>query len=121
MGNEVPYRPYRNAAVTAYETRSQLSIVGNNRLSTGGMYGATSRSSATTAINTAMAQACANIKAQGIEIYTVVLQVNNPTTQALYKQCASSSDHYYQSNNTQDLYDHFEKIANSLNRIRINE
>ncbi len=117
--NEVPGRPYVTAAVTAYETRSDPNIIGNNRLSTGGMYGAITRPTATTAINTAMAQACANIKAQGIEIYTVVLQVNDPTTQALYQQCATSSEHYYQSDSPQELYDDFSKIAKSLNRIRI--
>jgi len=117
--NDVPGRPYVNAAVTAYETRSNPAIIGNNRRSTGGVYGATTRPTATTAINGAMGQVCAAIKAQGIEIYTVVLQVNNATTQQLYKDCASSPDHYFQSDTTQDLYDHFEKIAKSLNRIRI--
>lgn len=117
--NQVPGRPYVNAAVTGYETQSNPAVIGNNRLSTGGMYGATTSSTATTAINNAMAQACANMKAQGIEIYTIVLQVNDPATQALYQQCATSSEHYYQSNSPQELYDDFENIAKSLNRIRI--
>lgn len=117
--NEVPPRNYTGVAVTAYEPRSNPVIIGNNRLSTGRMFGAMNENQANARINAAMAEACQKIKASGIEIYTVVLQVNDSTTQSLYRNCASSVDHYYAPNNTSELYDNFEKIAKTLNRIRI--
>ncbi len=117
--NSVPSRNYTGVAVTAYEPRSNPAIIGNNRLSTGRMYGASTRSQANTQINAAMAEACTKIKDAGIEIYTVVLQVNDETTQNLYRNCATSQNHYYAPGNTSELYEDFEKIAKSLNRIRI--
>ena len=117
--NEVPSRNYTGIAVTGYEARANPSVINYNRLSTGQMYGASNQNQATEKINQALANVCQKIKLQGIEIYTVVLQVNDTATQNIYKNCATDSDHYYSPNNISQLYEDFEKIGKSLNRIRI--
>jgi hypothetical protein len=119
--NEVPTRPYTGTSITGYETRANPAIIGTNRLSTKRFYNATTQTTAVAAINTAFIQACNAIKAQGIQIYTVLFQVNDPTIQNLYKQCATTPSQYYAPSSSQEIFDAFSKIANDLNRIRITQ
>ena len=67
---------------------------------------------------------CDQMKAQGITIYSVVLDVqdNDPGGKAIkdvYKQCASSPQYYFDATDTDELQLAYKTIANSLLRLRI--
>lgn len=100
---------------SAYETRPI-----NPRYSSGTVNGAVNQANAVKEINKSIARICAKIKAKGIEIYTVVLQVNDKDTQELYKECATQTPgHYFDVKNVSDLSKIFGEIGKSLNRVRI--
>jgi hypothetical protein len=83
--------------------------------------GTTDRSVGTTIINSRMLQTCNSMKSQGIIIYTITFQLNNPTTRQLYRDCATSPAHYYDSSSNNDLKDVFEEIGNELTNLRLAE
>jgi Flp pilus assembly protein TadG len=86
-----------------------------------GVLGTTSRSVGTTIVNNRMATVCNAMKAQGIIIYAITFQLNNTTTQALYRDCATSPAHYFNSPSNADLEDAFEEIGNELTNLRLAE
>ena len=86
-----------------------------------GVLGTTNRSAGTTVVNTRMATVCNAMKAQGIIIYAITFQLNNSTTQALYRDCATSPAHYFNSPSNADLADAFEEIGNELTNLRLAE
>lgn len=81
--------------------------------------GATTESTTRTKINTNLATACQLIKQQGIEVYTVVFQVNNAQTQQIYKDCATTEQNYYLADDSTQLFQAFQSVAQKLSRIRI--
>jgi hypothetical protein len=86
-----------------------------------GRLGTTSASTATTRINTRMTSLCAAMKAKGVTIYTIVLQVNNTATQDLYRGCASKPEYYFLSPAASDLSAIFKAIATQLSNLRLAE
>ncbi|MGF1625400.1 MAG: pilus assembly protein TadG-related protein [Alphaproteobacteria bacterium] len=86
-----------------------------------GRLGTTSWSLAMDAMDTRTAQICENIKAEGIILYTILFQVNNPATDAMYEACATTGNHYYNSPTNADLQVAFRKIAGELSNLRIAE
>lgn len=88
-----------------------------------GLLGTTSKSATTSILNSRTAQICSDMKAQGIEIYTLTFKLNNNTTKQLFENCASepSADHYFDSPSNATLEQNFEKIAEKLSRLRIAE
>lgn len=88
-----------------------------------GLLGTTSKSATTSILNSRTAQICADMKAQGIEIYTLTFKLSNTTTKQLFENCASapSSEHYFDSPSNSTLEQNFEKIAEKLSRLRIAE
>ncbi|MFC0633960.1 pilus assembly protein TadG-related protein [Brevundimonas balnearis] len=61
---------------------------------------------------------CGNMKAQGIIIYTVAVQVDSQA-QALMRRCATSDDHYFNVNSASAIGDAFDRIAGSIENLRI--
>lgn len=61
---------------------------------------------------------CGNMKAQGIIIYTVAVQVD-AAAQALMERCATSSDHYFNVTSASAIGAAFERIAGSIENLRI--
>lgn len=86
-----------------------------------GRLGTTSASTATTRINTRMTSLCTAMKAKGVTIYTIVLQVNNTATQDLYRGCASKPEYYFLSPAASDLSAIFKAIATQLSNLRLAE
>lgn len=84
-----------------------------NRLNT------TSAGTAKTRINQRMLTICDNMKAQGIEIYTIILQVPDQAAKNAFKSCATSEAHYHDVSNTSALGDVFKQIAVEIGRLRI--
>ena len=73
----------------------------------------------TDAMNAKTLQACANAKADGIEIYTIRLEEPNVTTGNMLRDCATDADHYVDVPNRALLDSAFEKIKDRIARIRL--
>jgi len=70
-------------------------------------------------MNERTAEACENIKAEGITIYTITFNLNDSTTKNLMRDCATSSANYFNSPSTSQLDDVFEEIAKKLKLLRL--
>lgn len=63
---------------------------------------------------------CNNIKAKGIEVYSVAFEIaGNAAAKNLVKACASDNDHFFDATNQSALLDAFEQIAQSIQNLRI--
>ncbi len=76
---------------------------------------------ATPVVEANLAAICTAMKAQGIIIYTITFQLNNATTQSLFRNCATYPEYYFNSPSNADLIDAFHTIANSLGNLRISK
>ncbi len=76
-------------------------------------------STLTTLMDAKTLQACANAKAQGILIYTIGFGSGANGSASLLQSCASSPSDYYAPQNSSDLIPVFQKIAQSINSLRI--
>lgn len=65
-----------------------------------------------------LATLCTNMKAKGIVIYTVRVEVSSGSS-TLLQNCASEADNFYDVQNVADLGDAFEQIAGQISRLRI--
>ncbi len=88
-----------------------------------GRLGTTSSNSTTlgNAMNGRTAEACVNIKAAGILIYTITFDLSDPDTLQLMSDCATSSEYYYDSPTVSQLDDVFEEIAAKLLKLRLSK
>lgn len=68
-----------------------------------------------------MLETCTTMKDEGIRIYTITFQVDNDDTRDLFRDCASSVDHYFNSPSNAELQDTFTQIATELSNLRIAE
>ncbi len=84
-----------------------------------GLLGTTSLSQATNKINQRLQDLCSRIKNTGIQIFTITFRVSDSTAKQIYQQCATKSSYAFQAEDSQQLYDIFENIANITQRIRI--
>jgi Flp pilus assembly protein TadG len=69
-------------------------------------------------IDTKFAQVCQNMKAQGIIVYTIKFKAGNEN---LYRNCATSPKHFFNSPTTADLKTAFRTIGQQLSNLRISE
>lgn len=97
-------------------TYSGLGYIGHGLLGSLGV--GSSGSQRTTAMNNRLATLCANMKAQGIVIYTVRVEVSGGAS-SLLQNCASEAGNFYDVQNVADLGDAFEQIAGQISRLRI--
>lgn len=70
-------------------------------------------------IDARLAAACAAMKADGIIIFTITFQLSHGPTRDLYRACASSDDHYYDSPSNDELSSVFQEIGSELSNLRI--
>jgi hypothetical protein len=61
------------------------------------------------------------VKATGINVYTIMLQVNSPSLQNLFRNCASKPEYFFEAPDSTDLSQIFRAIANDLAQLRIAE
>lgn len=67
-----------------------------------------------------MAKACSNIKADGIEIYTIFTDINGKIGRsAVLADCASGANHYYNLTTTGGIVTAFEDIGRRVLRMRL--
>lgn len=65
------------------------------------------------------AELCSNIKAKGIEIYTVAFQVPDAESKTVLESCASSASKYFDAVSTAELETAFRRIGMDFNPMRI--
>ena len=65
------------------------------------------------------AELCSNIKAKGIEIYTVAFQVPDADSKTVLESCASSASKYFDAVSTAELETAFRRIGMDFNPMRI--
>lgn len=65
-------------------------------------------------LDSRFAEACKNVKKEGIKVFTVLFNVNNPKTAKLYQDCATSGDMYFDAKSQAQLQTAFSKIGGSL-------
>lgn len=70
------------------------------------------------ALDGRLATLCANMKAQGIDIYTVRVEVNDSNFQVL-QACASKPDQFFDVQSASQLTAVFDTIAQSIENLRI--
>ena len=68
-----------------------------------------------------MAATCEAMKNQGIILYTITFQLSDSATQDLYRDCATSPDHYFNSPSNAQLQTTFNIIADQLSNLRLAE
>lgn len=98
--------------------RSQYSAYGFAR---SGHLGNTNGSQAESMLNSKTAALCANIKAQGIRLYTITFQVPSTSIQDIMRDCATDPTMYYDSPSNEDLNSVFQDIAKGLADLRISK
>jgi hypothetical protein len=73
----------------------------------------------TTYTNDLTAQLCTNVKADNIEVYTVLFEVKDATIESLLRNCATDPSKSYVANNASELIAAFDSIAKQLAELRI--
>lgn len=71
--------------------------------------------------NATTAALCANVKDDGIKVYTVAFQVVDPTIKAILDDCASPPADSYDAANSAQLAAAFKSIGDSLTRIHLSK
>jgi hypothetical protein len=78
-------------------------------------FGTTSDSSIMTALDTAMSQACAKAKAEGIELYVTSFGSGvSSSTRAKLQACATDADNYQHASSSADLAAFFNHIGQDV-------
>jgi Flp pilus assembly protein TadG len=84
--------------------------------------GTTSRAAATTEANERLEEVCEYAKGLGITIYTITFSNSlNNATRAIYQNCASDYNKYYNAPTQGDLEDAFEQISRELSNLHLSE
>ncbi|MDX2258346.1 MAG: TadE/TadG family type IV pilus assembly protein [Hyphomicrobiaceae bacterium] len=97
------------------------SVYGAHGFAAKGRLGTTySQSAYTNYLNARTREACTNAKAAGITIYTVAFRLeNNPTTQALLRDCASGPDNVFTASDGAGLVQSFRSIGRDISSLRL--
>jgi Flp pilus assembly protein TadG len=64
---------------------------------------------------------CNNIKADGIELYTVALEVTDAATLSMLRTCASSPSNFFNADSSSKLLESFQAIAASVSNLRLSK
>ncbi|SDE59154.1 TadE/TadG family type IV pilus assembly protein [Rhodospira trueperi] len=81
--------------------------------------GTNNRGTANDIVDARMAVMCADLKAQGIIVYTVTFGNTNSTTEELYRNCATDPSKWFDSPSQADLRESFKAIAVELSNLRV--
>ncbi|MGE0213030.1 MAG: VWA domain-containing protein [Parvibaculaceae bacterium] len=74
-----------------------------------------------TLANTLLSEACANIKKDGVRIYTIAFEVGDEDTEELLRNCADSPDQYYDASSAEELSEAFSDVADRLASLYLNK
>lgn len=87
--------------------------LGRNRL------GTTDPDAAKGEVNAKMLETCANVKARGIEIYTIIVEVPDATANDTFRACATREDMYYDADSNAEMKGAFREIAGRIGELRL--
>ncbi len=86
-----------------------------------GSLGTTNETLAEAEVNDRLLESCELAKAEGIEVYTVMFALDNPTIEEDYRACATSDDHFFDAPDGDELDAAFRKIAGQLTSLRLTQ
>ena len=69
--------------------------------------------------NTLTAELCTNVKADGVQVFTIAFEVTSNPVKTLLRNCASSPDKYFDATNALQLTSAFDAIAQQMTMLRI--
>ncbi|HET6519381.1 MAG TPA: hypothetical protein VFG47_06120, partial [Geminicoccaceae bacterium] len=84
-----------------------------------GLLGTKNKKKADEELNRRLVNICSAVKENGIEVYTIMFQINDKELEKVYRACASSSDHYFKSATNDDLRRAFRAIGGKLSNLRV--
>lgn len=88
-----------------------------------GRSGTTSFNSTIPLLNASMTNMCTTLKNNGVVIYTIIFNhngsANDPSTQALFLNCATDPSKYFLTFTNQDLINAFQNIGQSITKLRL--
>ncbi len=69
--------------------------------------------------NTLTAELCTNVKADGVQVFTIAFEVTSNPVKNLLRACATSTDKYFDATNAMQLSSAFDAIAQQMTMLRI--
>ena len=85
----------------------------------GGRFGSDDQAAAARNVDGWTKSVCTQLKNEGVQIYTMVLQSDTAANRALYSACASDPSGYYAVNDPTKLPDVFQQIANKFSKLQL--
>ena len=84
-----------------------------------GQLGTTDEITAESEINSRLSTICDSMKDEGIQIFSVMFAVTDPTIETTYRNCASKPEYFFNSPTGEELDTAFEEIGRRLASLRI--
>ena len=84
-----------------------------------GRFGSENQTSAARNVDGWTKDVCTQLKNQGVQIYTMVLQSDTAANRTLYSACASDPSDYYAVNDPTTLPNVFLQIANKFSKLQL--
>ena len=100
--------PRYNSHFTAYGYLSENNLGTSNNFNT-----------AQSELDQKLKDVCENIKETGITIYTITFQLEDTSTQNLFRECATDPAKFFNSPNNETLSEAFRSIGAELSNLRI--
>jgi len=72
-------------------------------------------------VNDKVAEMCEKVKAEGVRVYTITFQLSDSALGAVFQDCASEPELYFNSPTNEELEQTFQAIAQDLSNLRISE
>lgn len=85
----------------------------------GGRFGSDNQTTAARNVDGWTKSVCTQLKDEGVQIYTMVLQSDTAANRALYSACASNPSDYYAVNDPTKLPNVFLQIANKFTKLQL--
>ncbi|MFD2057843.1 pilus assembly protein TadG-related protein [Mesorhizobium calcicola] len=85
----------------------------------GGRFGSDDQTAAARNVDGWTKSVCTQLKNQGVQIYTMVLQSDTAANRALYSACASDPSDYYAVNDPTKLPNVFQQVANKFSKLQL--
>ncbi|WP_217576814.1 pilus assembly protein [Mesorhizobium sp. GbtcB19] len=84
-----------------------------------GRFGSDNQTAAARNVDGWTKDVCTQLKSQGVQLYTMVLQADTPANRSLYSACASDPSDYYAVEDPAKLPNVFQTIANKFSRLQL--
>ncbi|MDX8433847.1 pilus assembly protein [Mesorhizobium abyssinicae] len=85
----------------------------------GGRFGSDNQTAAARNVDGWTKDVCTQLKSQGVQVYTMVLQADTAANRALYSACASDPSDYYAVNDPSKLPNVFQTIASKFSKLQL--